>query len=309
LERLAANRLPRRDGGIVLAHMLTELGGIECECTITRLGPERFYLLSALVAELHDLDWLVQHVAEGEAVTVEDVTHGYGVLVVAGPRSRELIARLGDADLSNDAFPWLSAREIEVAGVPTRALRVSYVGELGWELHHPMARMEELYDSLMAAGEDLGVADFGAYATNSLRMEKAYKAWGAELTTEITPVEADIERFVKLDKPFIGRDAVVARQAAGIETRLVYLALEAPDGHADADALGNEPVYDGERIIGVTTGGAYGHTVGQSLAFAYVEPAYAAPESHFEIEILGQRRPARVLAGPAYDPGNERLKA
>jgi len=305
LERLAANRLPRRDGGIVLAHMLTELGGIECECTITRLGRDRFYLLSALVAELHDLDWLVQHVAADEAVTVEDVTQRIGVLVVAGPRSRQLIARLSDADLSNQAFPWLTAREIEVAGVPTRALRVSYVGELGWELHHPMARMAELYDALMAAGADLGVADFGAYATNSLRMEKAYKAWGAELTTEITPVEAGIERFVRLDKPFIGRDAVAARQAAGVESRLVYLALEADD----ADALGNEPVYDGERIIGVTTGGAYGHSVGQSLAFAYVEPPYAAPESRFEIEILGQRRPARVLAGAAYDPGNERLRA
>ncbi|MEE8544537.1 MAG: FAD-dependent oxidoreductase [Alphaproteobacteria bacterium] len=305
LERLCANRVPRREGGIVLAHMLTELGGIEGECTITRLGEGRFYLLSAIVAELHDRDWLVQHMAEGEEVTIEDVTDRWGVLVVAGPRSRELLAKLGDADLGNGAFPWLTAREIEVAGVPSRALRVSYVGELGWELHHPMARMAELYDALMAAGEELGVADFGAYATNSLRMEKAYKAWGAELTTEITPVEADIERFVKLDKDFIGRDAVLKRRETGIETRLVYLAIEADD----ADALGNEPVYGGERMIGLTTSGAYGHSVGQSLAFAYVEPSYAAPGSRFEVQILGSRRAARVLSEAAYDPGNERLRA
>jgi dimethylglycine dehydrogenase len=304
LNRISANRMPRRDGGIVLAHMLTDLGGIEGEATVTRVADGRFYLLSSIVAQLHDRDWLVQHIGTGEDVTVHDVTDETGVLVLAGPRSRDLLAGLTAQDLGNEAFPWLSAREIEVAGVPTLALRVSYVGELGWELHVPIDRMAELYDALMAAGEAHGIANFGVYALNSLRMEKGYKAWGAELTTEITPVEADIMRFVKLDKDFIGRDAVLARQAQGTRTRLVLLTVDA----GDADVLGNEPVYDGERLMGVTTGGAYGHAVGQSLAFAYVEPARAAPGSEVGIDILGERRKATVLAEPPYDPQNKRLR-
>lgn len=306
LHRLNANRIPRRPGGIVLSHMLTELGGIECEATITRLGADRFYLLSAATAELHDLDWLRQHMGKGEVVRVDNVTHEYGVLVLTGPRSRETLAKLTGESLSNDAFPWLCGKAIEVAGVPVRALRISYVGELGWELHHPIAAMEKLYDAIMSAGEEFGIANFGTYAVNALRMEKAYKAWGAELTTEITLIEADMERFVDFDKAgFIGRDATLSRKGQELATRLVYLSVDSDD----ADPAGNEPVLDGNRIIGITTSGAYGFTVGKSLAFAYVEPAYAAPGSEFHIRILGTDRRATVLAEPAYDPKNERLRA
>jgi len=306
LNRLNANRIPRRDGGIVLSHMLTELGGIECEATITRLASDRFYILSAAVAELHDLDWLEQHVADGEAVTVENVTHDYGVLVLAGPRSRDVLAKLSNEDLSNASFPWLRGREIDVAGIPVRALRISYVGELGWELHHPIAQMETLYDAVMAAGEEYGIANFGTYAVNAMRMEKAYKAWGAELTTEITMIEADMDRFVDFGKgEFIGRDATLARKRQGIDTKLVYVSVDTDD----ADPAGNEPVFDGDRLIGVTTGGAYGFSVGRSLAFAYVEPDYASPGSAFDISILGSRRRATVLGRPAYDPDNQRLRS
>jgi dimethylglycine dehydrogenase len=306
LHRLNANRIPRRPGGIVLSHMLTELGGIECETTITRLGAERFYLLSAATAELHDLDWLRQHMARGEDVRVDNVTHDYGVLVLTGPRSRETLAKLTGEGLGNDAFPWLHGKEIEVAGVPVRALRISYVGELGWELHHPIAAMEKLYDALMLAGEEFGIVNFGTYAVNALRMEKAYKAWGAELTTEITLIEADMERFVDFDKAgFIGREATLARKENRIETKLVYVSVDTDD----ADPAGNEPVLDGNRIIGITTSGAYGFSVGKSLAFAYVEPAYAEPGSEFHIRILGAERRATVLAEPAYDPKNERLRS
>jgi len=305
LDRICANRMPVREGGIVLAHMLTPLGGIECEATVTRLGEDRYYLLSAIVAELHDRDWLVQHVAEGEDVEIADVTHDYGILALAGPHSRDVLARLTESDLDNDAFPWLTARTIRVAGVETRALRVSYAGELGWELHHPIGEMETLYDAVTEAGEAHGMAHFGTYALNSLRLEKGYKAWGSELTTEITPVEADIERFVALDKDFIGRDAMLARKEEGIDTKLVYLAVETND----ADPLGNEPVYEGDRIVGVTTSGAWGYTVGRTVAFAYVEPACAAPGFELEIPILGTRCAAHVLAQPAHDPGNVRVRA
>jgi dimethylglycine dehydrogenase len=306
LNRLNANRIPRRDGGIVLSHMLTELGGIECEATITRLGADRFYVLSAAVAELHDLDWLEQHIADGEDVTVENVTHDYGVLVLTGPRSRELLAKLTNEDLGNASFPWLRGKEIDVSGVPVRALRISYVGELGWELHHPISRMEKLYDTIMAAGAEYGIANFGTYAVNAMRMEKAYKAWGAELTTEITMIEADMERFVDFDKgEFIGHDATLARKSKPIDTKLVYVSVDTDD----ADPAGNEAVFDDDRVIGVTTGGAYGFSVGRSLAFAYVEPGYTSPGSKFDISVLGSRRRATVLAGPAYDPDNQRLRS
>ncbi len=305
LDRVCANRMPRHDGRIVLAHMLTSLGGIEGEATVTRLQENRYYLLSAIVAQLHDHDWLVQHIRDGEDVTVSDVTDDYSVLVIAGPRSRSVVQTLTSFALANEDFPWLHARTFDVAGVAVRALRVSYVGELGWELHHRVEDMPRLYEALMEAGAEHGVVDFGMHAVNSMRMEKAYKAWGSELTTEVTPVEADIERFVRLDKDFIGRDALLARKREGIATKLCYVTVEADD----ADCLGNEPVWDGKRLIGVVTGGAFGHTVNQSIAFAYVEPPYAEPGQRFDIDVLGERRAATVLPGPLYDPRNERLKS
>ena len=318
LGRLSANRLPTTDGGIRLVHMLTDLGGIECEMTVTRLAHDRYYLNSAIGGTTHDQDWLVQHVVGGEDVTVADVTDVTAILAVTGPRARDVLATCTDADLSSAAFPWLNAREVHVAGVPVTALRVSYVGELGWELHHPIARMPELYDALLAAGEPHGMVHFGSYAMNAMRIEKAYKAWGGELTTEITPIEACLDRFVDLDTPgrdFLGRDATLARRdaagpdLAGLDMVLVYCAVDA----SDSDCRGNEPTYDpagnGSAAMGITTGGAWGHTVGRSLAFAYVDPAFRAAGSTFEIALFGERHTATVLAEAAHDPTNERLRA
>lgn len=305
LDRIAANRLPDKQGGIRLVHMLTDLGGIETEMTITRLGDERFYLNSGITMEQHDLDWLRFHVEDGEDVTVTDVTEERGLLAVTGPRSRQLLTRLTDADLTNESFPWLTGREIEVAGVPCLALRISYVGELGWELHHPIDQMPGLYQAIEHAGAGLGLVEYGSYAMNVMRIEKAYKAMGAELTTEITPVEAGIQRFVDRDKEFKGKEAALARAGADLDLFCVYGELDA-DG---ADARGNEPVFSGDRMIGLTTAGAYGYSVGKSLFFAYVDPEFSEPGSDLEIQILDQRRPARVLAEPAWDPRSERPRA
>ena len=318
LGRLSANRLPTRDGGTRLVHMLTDLGGIECEMTVTRLADDRFYLNSAIAGTTHDHDWLVQHVLPGEDVSVADCTDGTAILAVTGPRARDVLAACTDADLSCDAFPWLTAREVHVAGVPVTAMRVSYVGELGWELHHPIDRMPDLYDALVAAGEPHGMVHFGSYAMNAMRIEKAYKAWGGELTTEITPIEAGLDRFVDLDTPgrdFIGRDATLVRRDAagpdltGLDMVLVYCEVDA----TDSDCRGNEPTYDpacdGSGAMGITTGGAWGHTVGKSLAFAYVDPAFLEPGSTFEIALFGGRHTATVLAEAAHDPSNERLRA
>jgi dimethylglycine dehydrogenase len=192
-----------------------------------------------------------------------------------------------------------------MAGVALRALRINYVGELGWELHTPVADMPIVFEALLRAGEPHGVKLFGAYAMNSLRLEKAYHAWGAELTNEVTLVAAGMERFVDFSKDFTGKSGTLRDKQDGSASKLVYLSVVA----SEHDCYGNEPVYHGDRIVGLTTGGAYGHAVNQSLAFAYVEPALAHPGTQFEILMMGQRCPATVLPRAAWDPDNGRLKA
>jgi dimethylglycine dehydrogenase len=305
LDRVVANRLPRAAGGVSLVHLLSRAGRIHGEMTISRLADDRWYALSAAAAQLRDLDHLNAQLHPGEDVQVRDVTLDYGVLVVSGPRSRELLSRLSDADLTNAGFPWLRAREITVAGVPLRALRVSYVGELGWELHAPMGQLAALYDAVRAAGQDLGIANYGLYAVNTMRIEKGYKAWGNELTNELTMIEADMRRFIDLDgKPdFLGKAATLAAPERPLRTVLARIEAR------DTDAIGAEPVMDGERCVGLTTSGGYGHRVKRSLAFACVEPAYAAPGARFEVLIQGERCAATVLAEPPYDPTNARMRA
>jgi dimethylglycine dehydrogenase len=306
LNTITANRMPKRIGGITLAHYLSEQGRILGESTITRLAQDRFYVLSGAGAEERDLDHLRQGLATAGDVSVTNVTDDWGVLVLAGPRSRDLLENLTDTDLGNEKFRWLTGREIDVAGVPLRALRVNYVGELGWELHCPMPRLAELYDVLWSAGEEFGIADFGVYAVNSLRMEKAYKGWGAELTNEITMIEADMERFLRLDKPeFIGKQPTEAVKQSSISTKLVYVEVEP----GNCDVHGGEPVFSDGRIVGVSTSGGYGHYTGKSLGFAYVEPELAAPGTRLVIEVLGEARNAEVLSEPVYDPRNERLRS
>jgi dimethylglycine dehydrogenase len=306
LNRMLANRAPRRDGRIVLAHALSEKGRIESEFTVTRLAGDRFYLLSAALAEVRDFDLLNQGKREEENVTITNITDDYGALMVVGPSSRDLLSTITSANLSNDHYPWLTGKEIVLAGATVRALRINYVGELGWELHMPVAQLESVYDAVWSAGEALGIADFGSYAVNGLRMEKAYAGWGVELTNEITLIEAGMERFVKLDKgDFVGRRALLARKQEGIKSRLVYVEVSA----GDADVRGGEPLLARDNVIGLTTSGGYGHTVKKSLAFAFVAPGFARPGSDFDIEILGERRRATVLAEPVYDPKNLRLKS
>jgi len=192
-----------------------------------------------------------------------------------------------------------------VSGIPVRALRVSYVGELGWELHCPMPRLAELDEALVQAGESHGIRRFGTYAMNSLRLEKAYKGWGSELTTEISLVESDMLRFARTSGGYIGADVVESKKQSGVTTHLVYCEVES----GDADPMGNEPVFDGDKIIGITTSGAYGHYVKKSLAFAYVDSGYESPGSSCEIRILGKKYQTRVLPEAAWDPENKKLKS
>ena len=303
LNRICANRIPRKTGGIALVHMLSPNGRILGEMTVSRLADDRFYALSAAAAELRDQDHLRQTLRSNESVRIDNVTEARGVLVVSGPRSRELLHLLTDTELGNEAFPWLSAREIQVAAQPVRALRVSYVGELGWELHPPIASMTAIYEAIWEAGQELGIADYGLYAVNSMRVEKGYKAWSAELTNELNMIEADMSRFINFDKTdFIGKAATLAQAPRPL--RIVYAEVQA----ADVDARGGEPVMIKDRCIGVVTSGAYGHRVGKSLAFACVPPEFASAGSEFQILLQGEARRATVLAQPAYDPNNARMR-
>ncbi|RMD60667.1 MAG: FAD-dependent oxidoreductase [Alphaproteobacteria bacterium] len=305
LDRLVAGRLPR-EGRIALSYFCTPRGRLLSEMTITRLGSERFYLCSAASAEWHDHQWLMQHLPTDGGVSIANVTGRYGTLIMAGPRARAVLARITDAGLDNDDFPWLSARTITIGYTRVRALRVNYVGELGWELHVPVENMVALYEAIMRAGTAEGIVDFGMYALDSLRLEKCYRAWKIDLTSDYTPLEAALERFVDLDKPdFIGREALRRQREAGVSQRLVPLVVDADD----ADAPPCAPVWYGDERVGLVTSGGFGHAIGRSIALAYLDRALATPGRRVEVEILGARRAAEVTAEPIYDPANERLRA
>ena len=307
LDRLCANRIPKKDGSIVLTHMLNEKGRIQSELTITRLPNNLFYVLSSTASEIRDFDWFNFHINKDQKVNIKNVTQTYGVLVLVGPQSRSVLSQLTNADLSNEHFPWLKGKEISINDIPVRALRINYLGELGWELHHPMNQMEKLYKGLMDSGNQYNITNFGTYAVNSLRIEKAYKGWGSELTGEITLVEADMYRFFNLDKKnnFIGARALKEKLEKGIKIKIVYLEINVDD----ADAMGNEPVFYQNKIVGIVTSGGFGFRVNKSLAFAYVESNLAEVGREFDIQIQGQKRKAIVLQDMAYDPDNKRLIA
>jgi len=309
LDGLGANRPPRRAGAIALTHVLAPGGGVLSEFTVTRAGTRtgeaRYYLVSAAAAERWDLDLLRARAVPHGKVKIEDVKAATGVLAVMGPRARDLLAGLSDDDLGDTAFPWLTAREITVAGVPLLALRVSYVGELGWELHHPMARQGELLAALLQAGRHHEAGLFGAFAMNALRLEKGYRAWGMDLTSERTPLEAGLDPFVKTEaRDFVGRDALLARARAPERWSMALLGLEdrGPDPFA-----GHTVLQDG-RPVGMVTSGAYGHRVGRPLALAYLTDKADPAAGGFSVLILGETVAAEVLARPPYDPDNRRLR-
>ncbi len=303
LNRICANRMPRKQGGIGLVHPLSRQGRIYGEMTVTRFADDHFYCLSAAAAEQRDFDLMMQSQLPNEDVTISNVTETRGVIVLSGPRARGLLATLTDADLSNEGFRWLSGQEVVVAGIKLRALRVSYVGELGWELHPLMADMAALYEALWAAGQPLGIANYGLYAVNTMRVEKGYKAWGSELTNELTMVEADMGRFIQFKKDdFVGKQATLD---APDRFRIVYGEVDA----CHVDVRGAEPCLVGDSCIGLTTSGGYGHRVGKSLFFASVPVENAAPGSTFDVYLQGERRSATVLEHPAYDPDNAKMKA
>ena len=307
LNRLCANSIPKKEGSIILGHTLNNIGRIQSELTITKLNNNNFYILSSTTSEIRDLDWFNHNLIKEEKVKIKNVTQNYGVLVLVGPKSRNILSQLTSEDLGNKNFPWLKGKEIDINKIPTRALRINYMGELGWELHHPINQMESLYDAIYEVGKKEKIQDFGTYAVNSLRMEKAYRSWGAELTGEISLVEAGMDRFFNLNKKnkFIGSETLREKLQSGVDIKIVYLEVDV-DG---ADARGNEPVYYNNKIVGVVTSGAYGFRVKKSLAFAYVRSDLAKVGNEFLLGIQGQKRKAKVLGLPIYDHENNKIKS
>ncbi len=298
LDRLVANRLPQKVGGIALTHLLNRRGRIEIELTVVRLAEDRFYLVCAAFFEQRLLDHLNHHLV-GETLEIVKRSDDWAALALQGPKARAVLAQVTDAPLDNAGFRWLTAQEIEVAGHRLWALRLSYAGEQGWELHGPRDSMLAVYDALWAAGEPYGMADYGSFAMNVMRLEKAFKGAG-ELTNEVTLPEADVMRFVKLDKgEFLGRAATLKSLEGDLPWICAYLEIE-PDRVADGH--GGEAVLLDGAVVGTTSSVAYGHSVGKILAFAYVKPEAAAPGTELEVVILGTPRKARVLGAAAYDP-------
>ena len=305
LDRLVANRLPRV-GRVGLCHALNTRGGVHSEFTIHREAADRFYLVSAGASQRLDHDWLRRWMPTDGSVRFEDLTAAMGVLVVAGPKCRELLRRVCDANLESAAFPWLTGRDAAIGLCPAKLLRLNFVGELGWEIHHGIEYQNAIFDALMSAGEDLGLKPFGIRAMDSLRIEKSYRMVGTELSIEYAALESGLHRFVRLDKgDFIGRTGLLAWQQRGFGNAFVTLEVE---GAEDADPLGNNPLYLGSDMVGRSTGGNYGFRLEKSLALGMVKPELATPGTAVEIEVLGERYPARVLEESPWDPGNERLR-
>ena len=300
LDRLVANRLPRKTGGIVLTHLLNRRGRIEIELTVTRLGIQRYYLTCAAFFEQRLLDHLEQRLASTD-VRISNRSDEWSAITLQGPHARDVLAANTMAALDNAGFPWLTARKIAIAGHGMWALRLSYAGESGWEIHGPGNRMPAVYDALMSAGQPFGIANYGSFAMNVMRLEKRFPGAG-ELTNEVTLPEADVMRFVKLDKgEFEGRSATRQGLRLPLPWKCVYLEI---DDDGDADGNGGEAVLLDGDAVGSVTSVAYGHTVGKLLAFAYVRPEAARPGTRLEVMILGQLRGAIVLERAAYDPGN-----
>lgn len=305
LNSLTAKSVPAAANKVTHLHYLNPKGNVIAEHTVTRRTDGSYYVLFASTACERDFGMLKLALKPGMDVTLKDRRREMGALLVTGPKSRELLSRITDADLSNEAFPWLSAAEIKVVGIDVFALRVSYVGELGWELHTSLDTLAALYDAIFEAGKDLGVVNFGARALNSMRLEKGYRDFGAELNERYSLDQAGMGIFASMKKDsYVGRDAVVAERAAPRKKKLAYLKVEA----ADNDAWGDEVVYFNGKRIGATTSGGYGYRVNSSIAFALIDAEYAVAGAELQIRMLGDLRAAVVCDEALYDPKNEKLK-
>jgi glycine cleavage system T protein len=312
LNRICANNVSVPAGQIVYTQWLNPRGGIEADLTVTRLSETQFLIVTAAATQTRDLAWLKRHIQDDMRATAVDVTSGYAVLGLMGPRSRDLLGRLTDANLSNEAFPFATSQLIDIGYARARASRITYVGELGWELYIPTEFVQSVFDTLCEEGRAYEMRLAGYHAMNSLRMEKGYRHWGHDITDEDTPLEAGLGFAVAWSKAggFIGRDALLRQKDEGPKRRLVQIALTL----ADQLVYHNEPIWRNGVLVGRVTSGMFGHTIGKPLGMGYIEnrgevvDAGFVNSGNYEIEVAGERVPALVSLRPFYDPGNRRVK-
>lgn len=306
LNQMCANEIDAPRGKIIVTQMLNARGGIECDLTVTRVDETTFWVITAAWTTTHDFGWMEAHLPDDGSVSLRDMTSDYAVLSVMGPRARDVLARATDADLSNDAFRYMTAQEILVGAMPVRAYRVSYVGELGWELYMRPEYQRGVYQLLMDAGRAFGIVDFGYRALDSLRLEKGYRFWGLDMNPLTTPLEAGLGAFVKWTKAsFNGRDALLKQKAEGIMRSLECIVIQG----TDAIPRGWEPVMAGDKAVTYICSGEYGHFLGKAIALAYLPVAHSAPGTELSVQLFGERFPAVVARAPLYDPTNVRLRA
>ena len=309
LQRLCANDVDVPPGHIVYTQMLNARGGIECDLTVTRLADDAFLVVTVAAAGIHDADWIRRGLA-GARVTLTDLTSAFTVLGLMGPRARDLLARVTPADVTNAAFPFGASREIEVGYATVRATRITYVGELGWELYVPTEFAPGVYEEIVAAGAEFGLRHAGYHAMDSLRLEKAYRSWGHDISGDDTPLEAGLAFAVAFKKDgFVGREALLRQRAGALSRRLVMFTLDDPEPLL----LGDEAIHRDGTLVGRITSGAYGHTLGRSVGMGYVTwadgvDAAFVRSGRWELEIATERFPARASLEPPYDPTSARVR-
>jgi 4-methylaminobutanoate oxidase (formaldehyde-forming) len=307
LGRACANEIDRPVGSIVYTQLLDRRGGIQADLTVTRLAPDAYLLVTGTAVGNHDAAWLRRHLPDDGSVVLRDVTAGRVCFGLWGPRARDILASVTGDDVSDARFPYLTAREITVGSTPVLALRVTYVGELGWELYAPTEYGRALWATLWEAGRPHGLVAAGYRAIDALRLEKGYRVWSSDITPDETPYEAGLGFAVALDKepPFLGRDALVTAKAAGPRVRLRCLVLDDPR----SVCLGNEPVRVDGQVVGRVTSGGYGFAVERSIAYAYLPPDRAAIGTRGEVEVFGEWIGFEVMREPLYDPTGSRIRS
>jgi dimethylglycine dehydrogenase len=305
LNQMTCQKVPEKDGAIALSPMLDINGHFKSDMTVTRVSETEFFCITASVGKKHDQHWMQQNLPADGSVMMEDLTYQMGCLVLVGPKSRDVLAKASYNDVSREAFKFSTSQEIYVGRTKCRVNRMNYVGELGFEIFHPIAHQIAVFKTLMEAGADHDIRMIGMHAMDSMRLEKGYLAWKSEMNVHHTPLETNVAWTVKMDKDFIGKKGLEKQKAEGIPLKLVCLVVDAKD----SDPWGYNPIFlDGTRI-GMTSSGGYGHRVEKSIALGYVKPEYARPGTKMDVEVLGRLRSAEVVAMPLYDPENERMKS
>ncbi len=307
LNFLVANKISKTIGRVSLCHALNSLGGVHSEFTITKEAENSFYLVSAGAYQRLDHDWIKKNMPTDNSVIFEDLTNSKGVLVLAGPKSRELMKLVSKDNFENENFPWLTSQIVNIGNYPVLAMRVNFVGELGWELHHPIEYQNQIFDILFHHGSKLNLKPFGIRAMDSLRIEKSYRLPGRELSIEYAALESGLNRFVSENKgDFIGRDGLAEWKSKGLSYGFVTLEVH---NVKDADALGNNPIYLDGKVIGRATSGGYGHRIKKSLVLAMINPSLIKTGLKVKIDILGTKYDASIINESPYDPSNEKLRA